>query len=311
MIDIQRILCPVDFSEFSRHALARAVAIARRQVAAVTVLHVVPVQVPIVISQFAAPVSVPLSLTSAERDRARRELEDFVAPYRSNDVPIATMLVEASSVHGEIVAEAAHLRANLVVMGTHGRTGFQRLLLGSVTEKVLRTIRQPVLTVAAHDTQGDAAPLFRRVLCAVDFSECSIAALNYALAITDPDARLAAVHVVEWASNGYDPLIGPAMDIAAYRLEAERTGRERLHKLVLPMTRRGRAIEEIVKVGKPYHEILRIAEDERCDLIVLGMHGRNPIDRMIFGTTAEPVVRHATCPVLTVRTEAYRRAVAA
>jgi nucleotide-binding universal stress UspA family protein len=145
----------------------------------------------------------------------------------------------------------------------------------------------------------------------VDFSECSIAALNYARALADPETRLTAVHIVEWTPNGYDPMIGPAMDIAAYRLEAERAGRERLHKLVAPMTRPGATIEEIVKVGKPYHEILRIADDERYDLIVLGIHGRNPIDRMLFGTTAEPVVRHATCPVLTVRPEAVRRVAAA
>jgi nucleotide-binding universal stress UspA family protein len=311
MIDIQRILCPVDFSEFSRHALARAVVIARRQVAAVTVLHVVPWQVPVIVSQFAAPAAVPQMLTNAERDSVRRDLEDFVAPYRTDDVPITTLLIEASSVHAEIVAQAAHLHANLVVMGTHGRTGFQRLLLGSVTERVLRTIPQPVLTVGAHDTQGDAAPLFRRVLCAVDFSECSIAALNYAVAITDPYAHLSAVHVIEWTPTGYDPLIGPAMTFDAYRQEAERAGRERLHKLVLPMTRRGRGIEEFVKFGKPYHEILRLADEERYDLIVLGIHGHNPIDRMLFGTTTEPVVRRAPCPVLTVRAEAHHGVAAA
>jgi glycine betaine transporter len=61
------------------------------------------------------------------------------------------------------------------------------------------------------------------------------------------------------------------------------------------------AVEEIVVCGKPHHEILRIAEEWQSDLIVLGVHGRNVVDRMLFGSTVEPVVRRAHCPVLTVR----------
>jgi nucleotide-binding universal stress UspA family protein len=94
-------------------------------------------------------------------------------------------------------------------------------------------------------------------------------------------------------------------------MAAETASRERLHKAVAESNPKGIAIEEIVTSGKPHHEVLRIAAEQRSDLIVLGIHGRSPVDRMLFGSTAEPVVRRAECPVLTVRAEAARTAAAA
>ena len=125
-------------------------------------------------------------------------------------VPIDTDVVDAETVHGEILAQAERLRVDLIVMGTHGRTGFQRLLLGSVTDKVLRTARQPVLTVGAPAGEQDTTAAFKGILCAIDFSECSIAALTYAVSLADgADAHLDAVNVIEWTPIGYDPLGGP------------------------------------------------------------------------------------------------------
>jgi nucleotide-binding universal stress UspA family protein len=92
-------------------------------------------------------------------------------------------------------------------------------------------------------------------------------------------------------------------------MAAETIGRERLHHAVSDSVQR--TVDEIVGSGKPHHEILRIAAERHSDLIVLGIHGGNPLDRMLFGSTAEPVVRRATCPVLTVRTEAHAASAAA
>jgi nucleotide-binding universal stress UspA family protein len=226
-------------------------------------------------------------------------------------VPIDTDVVDAETVHGEILAQAERLRADLIVMGTHGRTGFQRLLLGSVTDKVLRTARQPVLTVGAPAGEQDTTSAFKRILCAIDFSECSIAALRYAVSLADgADAHLGAVNVIEWTPIGYDPLAGPPVDLAGYRMAAETTARERLRQVVRESAPT-LAVEDIVTSGKPHHEILRIAAERRSDLIVLGIHGRNPIDRMLFGSTAEPVARRATCPVLTVRADVAAKVAAA
>ena len=197
-------------------------------------------------------------------------------------------------------------------MGTHGRGGFQRLLLGSVTDKVLRTARQPVLTVATADDVRTAGS-FKRILCGIDFSECSLAALAYALTLAEGSEapHVTALNVVEWTPVGYDPLIGPPTDLVGYRMTAAAAARERLHEAVAKANQKNVRVEEIVTSGKPHHELLRIAREQTSDLIVLGIHGRNPIDRMFFGSTAEPLVRHAPCPVLTVRAEFAANAAAA
>jgi nucleotide-binding universal stress UspA family protein len=311
MVRINTILCPIDFSDFSRHAFDRAVAIAKGVGASVTALHVAPFrEAPIYPYQESRAVEAFL-LSAGDRDMLTTELKRFLALDAPLDVPVTCEVVDAPNVHHEILAQADRLRADLIVMGTHGRSGFQRLFLGSVTEKVLRTARPPVLIVGAAT---DAVPArdfsFKRILCAVDFSACSLAALRYAATLAEPSgAKLTALYVMEWPPLAPDPLLGPPTDLTGYRMAAEAAGRERLHKVVaeLPL----QSVEEIVGAGKPHHEIMRLAEQRESDLIVLGIHGRNPVGRMLFGSTAEPVVRRATCPVLTVRSEVHSASAAA
>jgi nucleotide-binding universal stress UspA family protein len=143
---------------------------------------------------------------------------------------------------------------------------------------------------------------FKRILCATDFSPCSIAAWRYAESLAaGSGAHLALLHVVEVPPVVADPVVGPLIDVVKYQEAAETLCRERLQRLTGSAPN---GVEEMVTAGKPYREILRIADEWRSDLIVLGIHGRNPIDRMLFGSTAELVTRRATCPILTVRDEA-------
>ena len=311
MVRITTILCPIDFSDFSRHAFDRSVAIAKGAGASVTALHVAPLQsTPIYPYRESREVEA-LMLSCGDRDTLTMELKRFLAVDQALGVPVACEVVDAPNVHQEILAQADRQQADLIVMGTHGRSGFQRLFLGSITEKVLRTARPPVLTVGAA---SDVVPAhdfsFKRILCAIDFSDCSLAALRYATTLAAPrGANVTALHVMEWPPVVHDPLLGPPTDLTGYRMAAEAIGRQRLHNTVVELSLEG--VEEIVSGGKPHHEILRIAEQRGTDLIVLGIHGRNPVGRMLFGSTAEPVVRRATCPVLTVRSEAQSASVAA
>jgi nucleotide-binding universal stress UspA family protein len=304
MVRIKNILCPVDFSEFSRHAFEKAAAIARGQGASVAVLHVAPFQA-IPTFPYSEPAAEVLMRSAGDLEKVANEVKRFLAIDASIGVPVTCEALDAPNVHHEILAQADRLSADLIVMGTHGRSGFQRLLLGSVTEKVLRTARQPVLTVGAPVGAVQAGTgSFTRILCAIDFSECSIAGLEYAVSLTQgSDARLTAINVIEWTPIGYDPVAGLPIDLAGYRMAAETTARERLHQVVADATPTWHDVEEVVTSGKSHHEILRVGSERGSDLIVLGIHGRNPIGRMVFGSTAEPVVRRATCPVLTVRAD--------
>jgi len=246
--------------------------------------------------------AMALSLRPDEREALSRSLDEFVAGFRSEQTPIDVVVVDSPTIHGGIVAQAAGLHADLIVMGTHGRSGFQRLVFGSVTEKVLRTAKQPVMTIGLTSDEP-IAPSFGRIVCAVDFSACSIAALGYALSLADgAQAHVTVVNVLDWVALGLDPLVG-ATDLAGFGAGLERAAREHLHRVVAGFTTRGLEVAETVRSGKPHHEILRVAEEQHAELIVLGIHGKNPVDRMLFGSTAEPVVRRATCPVLTVRAD--------
>ena len=297
MVTIRRILCPSDFSEFSRHALLRAVAIAKEHQAAITVLHVVPLETVFAPMPLEMGGPAPMRMTAKELEDARRQLAAFAHVEPATGIPVDYDVVEAPTVHDEIVAQAAHLQADLVVMGTHGRSGFQRLFLGSVAEKVLRKAQPPVMTVGIGADGGSG--LFTRIVCGIDFSECSYAALDYALAIAEgADAQVTVVNVIEWMPVGYE---GPLTDIAGYRLSAEAAASERLRKVIANAPAKGIAISQIVISGKPHHVLPRVAREQHADLIVLGIHGRHPIDRLFFGSTAEPVVRQAECPVLMVR----------
>jgi nucleotide-binding universal stress UspA family protein len=234
-----------------------------------------------------------------------RELERFLEIPRRG-VTVVCEVYQAPDPASEIAAHADRLSVDLIVMGTHGRSGFRRLLFGSVTEKVLRLAHAPVLTVPT--SVPEAVPIgsapFRRILCATDFSECSLVALRRAVALAEhPDVRLTVLHVVELLVPPYNPPMGPPMDLGGFQLMYEQTGRAELQRAVTEAMRQTCNIEEVIATGKPHAEIVRVAQEQHSDLIVLGIHGRGPIERLVFGSTAEAVVRRATCPVLTVRPE--------
>jgi nucleotide-binding universal stress UspA family protein len=315
MVRIQRILCPIDFSAFSRHAFDRALALAESHRARVTALNVVPIALATPILPYVEPASLgPFEMPSGERTRIIAAMRQFLAVDHAYDGVVSLEVTEAPDVAQEILAQAGRLPADLIVMGTHGRSGFERLMLGSVTEKVLRKARPPVLTVPrATPTDALAARLpFERILCAMDFSDCAMSAFGYARALAEESgARLGVVHVIELAPPAYDPLVGPAIDLPGYRQVCEIASRERLHNVIPAAVHSTLAVDEVIANGKPHHEILRVASEWAADLVVLGLHGHNVVDRMLFGSTVEPVVRRAECPVLTVRAEPLAASAAA
>ena len=194
MIAMRRILCPVDFSDHSKRALDHALAIAAWYDSTVTVLHVSPAM-PAAAYVSGSGMPAYATLTTEERDAIVQSMRRF-AGRETRAAKMEFETTEGGTV-ATILARATALPADLLVLGTHGRSGFERWVLGSVTEKVLRTALCPVLTVPKDS--GDAAPvLFRRVVCAIDFSECSLHALDYATSLAqEADAQLTVVHVIE------------------------------------------------------------------------------------------------------------------
>jgi nucleotide-binding universal stress UspA family protein len=297
VIQIRRILCPVDFSEFSRRALEHAVALSRWYEAELTILHVSPLT-PTIFGLEPAPSEAILA--PFDRAAVGRELAAFVGDTK--DVrPAPQRRALAGPTVGTILAFAAEAGTDLIVLGTHGRTGFERFMLGSVTEKVVRRAPCPVLTVPRRAEGAPEGALFGRILCGVDFSDASRRAVDYGLSLAqEAKAHVTLLHVVEWLPDESFSKY-PQFDVDHYRRTLLTDARAKLEELVPEDARNWCDPDTRLVSGKPYQEILRIAADERSDLIVLGVHGRGPVDRMLFGSTTQAIVRQAACPVLTIR----------
>lgn len=296
---IARILCPIDFSDTSRHAIEQAVVLAGYYHAQIAAMYV--------FTPFARVVAGAATgqAEASAIDRLRRRAEEECAAALGRQIGVE-VIVDEGQPAALILERAASLPADLVVMGTHGATGFERLMLGSVTEKVLRRARCPVLTVPPRAQTTSRLP-FTRLLCAVDFSDASLDAVRWALSLSDESgADLTLLHVVEWPWDEPPP---PRLDelpgdsayaLTEFRRYLTATASKRLASLIPEQSGTARIATKVVS-GRAYAQILCAAGEEQSDLIVIGVHGRNTLDLALFGSTASQVVRRASCPVLTLR----------
>ena len=275
MFSPKNILVPTDFSELSAYAVPYAVRLAERLDGSLTLLHA---------DAFVEPIDLVgggmLAHDAARVDELRalaeERLEEFAKAHVPRHVPV-TRLTRVSSPFAAIPAVAAETGASLIAMGTHGRSGWRRALLGSVAETVVKETIVPVLTVRHESPAGGS---FSRILCPVNFSEVSRQALEdaWVLAVSC-DAEVLVAHVVEQHVEG---------------------GEERF-RAWLPPSIEGRLEYKELELGsEPAHHILEFAEAESCDLVVIGANRRRQSDTTVIGTTTESITRSATMPVLVV-----------
>jgi nucleotide-binding universal stress UspA family protein len=294
---ITRILCPLDLSDFSKRAFEHALALGRWYRAQVVALHVFAGWMP---RDEESTYPAWMRHVPQAREEIDRELRELLRPAEAQGIQAPLVIREGDPVT-EILAQASEMNADLIVLSTHGRSGFDRMVLGSVTEKVLRKASSPVLVVPPQ--AGDASEPFagyHRVICAVDFSDVSRSTLDYAVSIAEQaSAATTVVHVVEGARGTEEAGYGRAVT-EVQRAEVEGVERQ-LRDFVQTHEGTGRALTRIVRRGTPHREILRLAAEIGADLVVLGVSGRGAIDLTLFGSTANEVVRRAPCAVLTVR----------
>jgi nucleotide-binding universal stress UspA family protein len=293
MIDINRILCPIDFSEYSDHALRYAMKMASWYGARLHVLHVMPLMPP-----------SPVSAVSADaRQITATRLNAAVERWREPAVDVGSELIESADTSAKIIARADTLDVDLVVTGSHGRRGVPRMFLGSVVEPLLHRCAHPVLVIPAGLTQErlERPVAFDRIICGIDFSAASLTALAYALSIAEEaDAKLTLLNVIELPPELVNPPQPPDFNIELTRAEAEAERLTRLRALIPERARNYCAVETAVLEGGASRQLLRLADERRADLIVLGVHGRTKLDLAVFGSNAKHVVTRAHCPVLIV-----------
>lgn len=297
MVRFTHILHPTDLSAAAAPGLGYATAIARWYQAHLTVLHVVPT--------FDAQPVPPAAFGEAEqivfppsRDVVLEEMRRVVADDTLSDIRHELSVAEGDPAP-VILDRALTLRADLVVLGTHGRRGFDRLIHGSVAERVVQRAPCPVLMIPPHAGPAPSEPIFKRILCPIDFSAASEQALGFALDLaSQSNGAVTTIHVVDWMAE--DPLTTTSeFDIAGYQEQLATEARRKLTALAEAEPHPWCEVEPIVASGRSHREILRYAADTSADLIVMGTHGRGGVN--LFGSTTHQVVRAATCPVLVVR----------
>lgn len=297
----RRILCPIDFSEASAAALDAAVALARLYGAQVRVLHVLPDPVTSAVPPWTALTPYLVPIPADTREKVLASAREFAKKASEERVLDDVEIVEGDPAR-TIVERADALGVIMVVLGTHGLSGFERLILGSVAEKVLRRAGCPVLTVPRVLAVGAHGSPFGTVLCPVDLSAVSAKAIETAASLAGAaKARLVVLHVVEQFPEGPEPDELGHFNVPEYRRMVTQRATASLHALVPDEVRRNIPTDEVVTGGKAWRAVIDAVKGHGASIIVMGVTARSPLDLLVFGSTTNQVVRHADVPVMTVK----------
>jgi nucleotide-binding universal stress UspA family protein len=298
---VRQILCASDLSPASEPAWVTAQRLGRLFGAEVLLLHVIP-PVPIPMEGYFPPRLYQELVTGARRE-AEASLAAVVAGVAGPSPKVRSQVLEGSPA-ARIVDVAAEEGADLIVVGTHGRTGLDRVLLGSVADRVLRTAKCPVVTVGALPAGTTPAAGLGRILYATDFSPAARAAWPWVLALAG--ASGAAVDLLHVAAQPVpDRHLSPETlgQMATLLKEQAQAEAERFLQDA-GRTWPGRLARERVTVlighGVMGEQVSRSAQQRRADLIVMGTQGWSGLLRWMLGSVAQHVIQTAPCPVLTV-----------
>ncbi len=285
-ISIQNILFTTDFSPTAEVAIPYMLAIARWYGSKVFVAHAVRPEPIVGIPMEPAPIDLNFNWQEAQSKMA-----DFLRRDPFQGMPYETVLRQGS-LWDSISETIRRNDISLIVLGTHGRSGLKKLILGSVAEEIFRLAPCPVLTVGPHAARQQANfENWKRILFATDFSAGSLSALPYALSLAEENqARLMLVHFI--------PLVSQQEEEASIQ-----AARERLKGLVPPAAEPWCELQFEVRIGFPSEGILRIAEEQSADVIVMGVHAASSprASAHLPWAIGHEVVSQASCPVLTVR----------
>jgi nucleotide-binding universal stress UspA family protein len=298
------VLLPTDFSHYALYAMKYAVAIARKYEGTVHILHVLDS------SLFSVGSGHGFWLTKADAEKllesmhvhAENRLDQLKRIAEEEGVDAEFHIVQGKPA-SEIIGKAEEFDCDMVVIATHGRTGFDHVVFGSVCEKVVRSATVPVLCIKHPEREfvGEQEHRLRldRIMFPTDFSPCADRAFPYATSLCrEFDASLVIFHASEV------PTVLPEfMPDAATSLggEMEEHAREAVQRLAEECE--GIDVEQVVETGVAYREICKAVQERNIDLVVMPAHGGSGFVRMLFGSVTEKVIRLSSCPVLAVRGE--------
>ncbi len=293
MSPIQSIVVPVDFSEPSRAALARARGLAGPLDATLHLVHAAHFPTPSLGHEFA----IPEPAWEAVRGAANKRVDEMADALEADGLRVTREVSDRNAAEAIERSVRTH-SADLVVMGTHGHRGLQHFLLGSVAERVIRTAAVPVMAVPGAAEAADT-PL-RRILFATDFSPASLGARDFAVSLAGAlDAALDIVHVVATPTQFFASYeVAPPAGLID---EIRNNARGRIEETAAWASERGVRAETRLVEGVASEAIVETAVKTEADAIVMGTRGSTGLRHVVLGSVAERTLRRAQCPVVAVR----------
>jgi nucleotide-binding universal stress UspA family protein len=299
---IRNILVPIDFSKMSIQAIKTASRLARRFAASIHLAHVRQFDYA---ADFVAPAPpiVPFSFMPYEQNEETSVVKGLNAVAREYGVsPASCHVLSGAPPFDEICRVAHKIPADLIVMPTHGRTGFKHVFLGSTAERIVQHSSCPVLVARGNALQSKNGTRLtvNTILVPVDFSDCSREAVQFAIGFANEfGARIVLLHATYlgyiYSSEGNAIYDVPALQEAA-RENAERQMRELVRNVKFGRVK----FETWLTDGSPALDICAFAKQHDVDLIITSTHGLTGFKHVLIGSIAEQVVRHAPCSVLVV-----------
>ena len=296
-VELKKIICATDISDFSNHSVSCGIALAREFGAKLYVCHVIDFPTSFIYGD------TPIFLIEQQKqaiENTHERLEKLIGKAQVEWKALVTMGHAAD----EITRLAKENGVDLAISATHGRSGLKRLILGSVTERLMRTLHCPLLIVRGpeHDfsTSENRRFRFQRILIGCDFSTDSSLAFQHGLSLAQEfQSELHLVHVME------PPVY---MDFFKTSVESEEDLqqdlqsriKEKLTNMVPEEAHNWCTPQTALLDGQPHEELTRYAEKNNVDLIVLGVRGQGLAETLFVGSTTDRVVRRSPCPVLSV-----------
>ena len=294
------ILLPTDFSACARYAAGNALAFSKTCEADLHILHASLL--------YENDPNHPDKQLSKEKEQwellekpepyVNRRLEGVLEHYDASDVNVVPQQIRGFSESASILSFIKDNPIDLIIMGTHGRRGFKRWLLGSVAEEIVRMAPCPVITL--KEKWNGCLGNLQKILVPIDFSESSRPALRMARKLAAGfGAGIQLLHVIQ------EPFLVDLYSGAPLSKTATAETESKCRQIMMSMLDEDGPdvpAEVIVTTGHPAREILRFSEENKSDMILMAHHGHSNLPDRIFGSVTEHTVRAATCPVFTVDT---------
>jgi len=294
---LKNLICTTDFSELSNQAIPFGIALAREFDSKLYICHIV-----------APPATALYGEILVDPDEQRNEALEFVQKQLSNLMAQHAIewepLISVGHIADEIATMVEEKAADLVISATHGRSGLKKLILGSVSARLIRTLPCPILVIPGPEQPAAAIKSrdfkFHRILVGCDFSAVSVSALRYGLSIAQEfQSELHLTHVLEppayrnlnhFKTDADDDFEPDLKDYLSTKLK----------KLIPDDARNWCRPQTILLEGKPDEQLAAYADSKRIDLIVLGVRGQSLVEKLFVGSTTERVIGRAACPVMSV-----------